>query len=32
LKQSGGDRSKAAEALGIHPRTLMRKLASFGMT
>jgi DNA-binding NtrC family response regulator len=31
LKQSGGDRSKAAEALGIHPRTLMRKLANFGI-
>jgi transcriptional regulator with PAS, ATPase and Fis domain len=31
LKQSGGDRSKAAEALGIHPRTLARKLADCGI-
>ncbi len=31
LKQAGGDRSKAAEALGIHPRTLTRKLSAFGL-
>lgn len=32
LSQCAGDRNKAAEALGIHPRTLLRKLAAFGMT
>jgi DNA-binding NtrC family response regulator len=31
LEQAKGDRNKAAEALGIHPRTLMRKMASFGI-
>ena len=31
LKQSGGDRNKAADALGIHLRTLMRKLSVFGV-
>jgi len=31
LKQLDGDRSKAAEALGVHPRTLMRKLTSYGI-
>jgi len=31
LKQSGGDRYKAAEALGIHPRTLARKLEEYGV-
>jgi DNA-binding NtrC family response regulator len=31
LKQSGGDRNKAAEALGVHPRTLARKLAEYGI-
>jgi len=31
LKQAAGDRNKAAEALGVHPRTLMRKLASYGI-
>jgi DNA-binding NtrC family response regulator len=30
LEQAGGDRNKAAAALGIHPRTLARKLAGFG--
>jgi len=31
LKQSGGDRNKAAESLGVHPRTLQRKLDSYGI-
>jgi len=31
LQQAGGDRNKAAEVLGVHPRTLMRKLAGYGM-
>jgi DNA-binding NtrC family response regulator len=31
LRDAGGDRSKAADALGIHPRTLMRKLSAFGV-
>jgi len=31
LKQAGGDRNKAADSLGIHPRTLMRKLSAFGV-
>jgi DNA-binding NtrC family response regulator len=31
LKQLDGDRGKAAEALGVHPRTLMRKLTSYGL-
>jgi len=31
LREAGGDRSKAADALGIHPRTLMRKLSAFGV-
>jgi two-component system response regulator AtoC len=31
LQQMGGDRNKAAKALGIHPRTLTRKLSGFGM-
>jgi DNA-binding NtrC family response regulator len=31
LKQSGGDRHKAAEALGIHTRTLSRKLEEYGI-
>jgi DNA-binding NtrC family response regulator len=31
LKQSGGDRTKAATVLGIHPRTLLRKLNDFGI-
>ena len=31
LKQAAGDRNKAAEALGVHPRTLMRKLAGYGI-
>jgi len=31
LKQAGGDRNKAAEVLGVHPRTLMRKLTGYGM-
>jgi two-component system response regulator AtoC len=31
VKQSGGDRNKAAEALGIHPRTLTRKLTEYGI-
>jgi DNA-binding NtrC family response regulator len=30
LELAGGDRNKAAEALGIHPRTLARKLADYG--
>jgi DNA-binding NtrC family response regulator len=29
LKQAGGDRNKAAGALGIHPRTLARKLEEY---
>ena len=31
LKQSGGERNRAAEALGVHPRTLARKLAEYGI-
>jgi DNA-binding NtrC family response regulator len=31
LQQAGGDRNKAAATLGIHPRTLLRKLADYGM-
>jgi len=31
LKQSVGDRNKAAEVLGIHPRTLARKLEEYGV-
>lgn len=31
LKASGGQRGKAAEALGIDPKTLYRKLAGYGM-
>ncbi len=31
LQQAGGDRNKAAEVLGVHPRTLMRKLTSYGI-
>ncbi len=31
LKLAGGDRNKASEALGIHPRTLLRKLAEYGI-
>jgi DNA-binding NtrC family response regulator len=31
LKQAGGDRNKAAEVLGIHPRTLARKLVEYGI-
>jgi len=31
LEQMGGNRSKAAEALGIHPRTLARKLTEYGV-
>ncbi len=31
LKQSGGDRNKAADALGIHARTLARKLEEYGV-
>ena len=31
LKQAGGDRNKAAEVLGIHPRTLQRKLVEYGV-
>lgn len=31
MQQAGGDRNKAADALGIHPRTLLRKLENFGM-
>jgi DNA-binding NtrC family response regulator len=31
LRQTGNDRNKAAEVLGVHPRTLMRKLAGYGM-
>ena len=31
LSQAGNDRNKAAEILGVHPRTLMRKLAGYGM-
>jgi DNA-binding protein Fis len=31
LKQAGSDRNKAAEALGVHPRTLARKLEEYGM-
>lgn len=31
LEQTGGNRSKAAEALGIHPRTLSRKLTEYGV-
>lgn len=31
LKESGGQRGKTAEALGINPRTLYRKLADFGV-
>jgi len=30
-KQSGGDRNKAADALGVHPRTLSRKLEQYGL-
>jgi len=30
LKKSGGDRSKAADILGIHPKTLARKLSGYG--
>jgi DNA-binding NtrC family response regulator len=29
LKQSGGDRNKAADTLGVHPRTLARKLEEY---
>ncbi len=32
LERAGGDRNRAAEALGIHPRTLARKLAEYGIT
>lgn len=31
LEQTGGNRSRAAEALGIHPRTLARKLTEYGV-
>jgi DNA-binding NtrC family response regulator len=31
MKRSGSDRNKAAEALGVHPRTLARKLEEYGM-
>jgi len=31
LKASGGQRNKAAEALGIDPKTLYRKLAGYGV-
>ncbi len=31
LSQTGNDRNKAADILGVHPRTLMRKLAGYGM-
>jgi DNA-binding NtrC family response regulator len=31
LQRAGGDRNKAAATLGIHPRTLLRKLADYGM-
>jgi two-component system, NtrC family, response regulator PilR len=30
LKKSGGDKIKAAEILGIHPKTLARKLSGYG--
>ncbi|MHB8835460.1 MAG: helix-turn-helix domain-containing protein [Candidatus Methylomirabilia bacterium] len=29
LKETGGHREKAARILGIHPRTLRRKLAEY---
>jgi len=32
LEQMGGNRDKAAEALGIHPRTLSRKLTGYGLS
>lgn len=31
LKKTGGQREKAADMLGIHPRTLRRKLAGYGV-
>ena len=31
LEKAGGDRNRAAEALGIHPRTLARKLEEYGI-
>lgn len=31
LKEAGGQRGKAAEALGIDPKTLYRKLSEYGM-
>jgi DNA-binding NtrC family response regulator len=32
LKESGGQRGKAAEVLGIDPKTLYRKLQSYGVS
>jgi DNA-binding NtrC family response regulator len=31
LKKAGGDKIKAAEILGIHPKTLARKLSGYGL-
>jgi transcriptional regulator of acetoin/glycerol metabolism len=31
LKDAGGQKSKAAEALGIDPKTLSRKLSAYGV-
>jgi DNA-binding NtrC family response regulator len=32
LKEAGGQRGRAAEILGVNPKTLYRKLASYGIT
>jgi len=32
LKEAGGQRGKAAEILGVNPKTLYRKLAGYGIT
>ena len=32
LKKAGGQRGKAAEMLGVNPKTLYRKLAHYGIT